>query len=446
MSGANVAGVGDGRLRRAASAAAAGLLAKALQLITLVATVPILYATLGAERYGLWATLTAINAFLIFADLGIGNGLTTVLGRAHGAGDVRGAQRAVSAAYVSLGGVAALLALLGAVLLPLMPWARVLGVDGSSAAAEAGAAAAVVMVCLTAAVPLGLAARIRLGRQEAHVAGLWDAAGQGLALILVVAGGYTGWGVPALLAAALAPPLVAQALHTAQLLWSHPFLRPSWRLADRAAVETMLHTGSLFLVIQVCTAVAYSFDPLFCAHVFGPAAAADLAVAQRLFVIPIVLVGLALTPLWPAYGEALARGDQAWARRTWYRSLAGTAALVLIGMPVAVWLAPEVLRQWVGNGYTPSTWLVVACAAAAAVQMFTHAVTMLANGAGRLHGMAVGAALLALLSLFGKPLAGWWLGPSGIIAVTAVGTLLVYTLPSYIIGRAIVARPPNRTT
>jgi len=166
-------------------------------------------------------------------------------------------------------------------------------------------------------------------------------------------------------------------------------------------------------------------------------------VVQRLFVIPTVLISLALTPLWPAYGEALARGDSAWAARTFYRSLAAVTLVGLIGLLATPLLAPLLLHWWIGQGFTIDLPTLLACAAAVLVMGLAHAASMLCNGAGRLAFQAwCGLALLAGTLLM-KPLLGHWFGPAGLPAATALVTLLTIVLPLAWLGRRILRTSPG---
>src|SRR5437762_4195538 len=87
------------RYRRVALAAAASLLAKAVHSIVLLVTVPLAVGYLGAERYGMWMTMSAVIAMLAFSDLGMGLGLMNVLSQAHGKNDLTTARQAVSSAF-----------------------------------------------------------------------------------------------------------------------------------------------------------------------------------------------------------------------------------------------------------------------------------------------------------------------------------------------------------
>ncbi len=61
------------RYRRASLSTIAAGLSKVVSILTGLITVPLTIKYLGAERYGLWMTISSTIAMLTFADLGIGN-------------------------------------------------------------------------------------------------------------------------------------------------------------------------------------------------------------------------------------------------------------------------------------------------------------------------------------------------------------------------------------
>ena len=72
------------RHRRLALSALAAALAKLLSVLTTLVSIPLALAYLGDERFGVWATLSALVLTLQFADLGLGNGVVNTVSSAHG--------------------------------------------------------------------------------------------------------------------------------------------------------------------------------------------------------------------------------------------------------------------------------------------------------------------------------------------------------------------------
>ena len=71
------------RFRRVGLTTASSIAARGISFATSLITVPLTLHYLGAERYGLWATLSSIIALASFADLGLVNGLLNALASAQ---------------------------------------------------------------------------------------------------------------------------------------------------------------------------------------------------------------------------------------------------------------------------------------------------------------------------------------------------------------------------
>src|SRR5438477_3743543 len=99
------------RYRRVALSAFSSGLARFTSIATALVVIPLSVRYLGTARYGLYATITAMGGLVGFADLGIGNGLVSVIAEADGRDDRRAAARAASTAFFFLLGLALVLGL-----------------------------------------------------------------------------------------------------------------------------------------------------------------------------------------------------------------------------------------------------------------------------------------------------------------------------------------------
>jgi O-antigen/teichoic acid export membrane protein len=75
------------RHRRIALTGLVSVAAKAVSIITMLIVVPLTLNYLGAERYGLWMTISSVIAMMVFADFGIGNGLMNAITESYGKND-----------------------------------------------------------------------------------------------------------------------------------------------------------------------------------------------------------------------------------------------------------------------------------------------------------------------------------------------------------------------
>src|SRR5262245_9435461 len=97
------------RYRRIALSAMGTGLLSVISILSPIFAAPLCLHHLGAERCGIWMTITSLLAASGFADLGIGSGLTNAVSEAHGRNDRRLACQAVSTATFLLAALAALL-------------------------------------------------------------------------------------------------------------------------------------------------------------------------------------------------------------------------------------------------------------------------------------------------------------------------------------------------
>jgi O-antigen/teichoic acid export membrane protein len=280
-------------------------------------TVPLTLSYLGTERYGMWMTISSLIAVLSFADLGMGNGLLNAVAHAHGRGDVRAIRSYVSSGFAILSVVACCVLVGFAVAYPWVTWAKIFNANGALAQSEAGPALATFVALFAINIPLGVVGRVQVGLQQSFRASLWQCAGSlaGLASMLAVIRLQAG--LPWLVAAAFGPPALAAALNTVLYLGrTRVDLRPRFADVSRGTVKHVAKTGVLFLILQLVAAVAYASDNLVIAQMLGASAVADYAIPEKLFSLIAMALAMMLAPLWPAYGEALARGVRLWVRRS----------------------------------------------------------------------------------------------------------------------------------
>ena len=97
------------RYRRAGITASSSFIAKALNILISFLSVPLTVHYLGAERYGVWLTISSLITWMSMTDFGLaGNALVNVLAEASGKEDRVGAQQYTSSAFWALTGVSVL--------------------------------------------------------------------------------------------------------------------------------------------------------------------------------------------------------------------------------------------------------------------------------------------------------------------------------------------------
>lgn len=332
--------------------------AKLISIGSVLITVPITLDHLGAERFGLWMTITAMMSILSFADFGVGNGLINAISAAHGHDDRDDARKAVSSSFFLLCGFSALFLVILTSVYPFFDLSGFFTFSTATVQQEAELAVLVLFICLALNIPLSTIQKVQMGYQEGYKNSLWQIAGSLLGLGGILATVYFQGSLPLLVLASLGAPVVATMLN-----WLHgfyrarPWLRPTLARFEWRVGKAILSAGLVFAFLQLIAFLGPASDNLVIAWIFGPARVADYAVVSKLF-SAVFIVQFFTIPLWPAFAEAVSANHWAWARQAFIRVIAvSLAASVLLGLGFFAF-AQSIITIWVGDDFVPSIELV----------------------------------------------------------------------------------------
>lgn len=420
----------EDRLLNVARASFRYVLVRSIGVAAGLVMVPFLLGHLGVERFGLWRTLIAISGLCAFADLGIGNGLLNAVSKAHSYRDDAGIRRLVAAGIGILGLVAMAFFFVGLWVVPGVDWARQFNLFEVASQKEIGPALMVFVVCFSANIPLSVVSRIQLGLQKGHI----DASWQGIGALLGVGGMLIvircGGGLPWVVAAQMGGPILANISNTILFFgFTYPHWCPRTMMGTADSAKHLFGMGVLFFILQVAGALAFASDNVLIAHLLGANQVTHFALVAHLFATITLFFGTALQSLWPAYADAVASKDFAWARRTLWRSVVlfstSSALVVTLVLVFFSWI----LRLWIGYVPTVSWSLKLGFAAWIVVEVVGNSMAMFFNGAHIVRFQVVTATLFACgclaTKVFFLPLVGTYVLPW-----LTVGTyVLVILLP-----------------
>jgi O-antigen/teichoic acid export membrane protein len=428
------------RGRIIASTAAWSLAARLAGVANLFVAVPFVLHALGPAQFGAWATLVSLVYFAGFLDFGFGNGTMNLVAAAHGRGDPGEVAVILRESRRALTRIAAGLALGVLVALPLVPWHRLLGLPADMASVCRDAAAAVLFT-IVLAVPLNLANRVQLGLGRGDRAYQWQVAGQVLSMALVIWLCRTGASLPAITAAAVATPLVASIANTLQLhgvpwKWAAAPRTPR----DRDIATLIRKEGTLFFVLQLTAALAFSADLPLISSLGGPDDAGRYAVVQRMFSVVPLSLALVWTPLWPAYRHALASANVDWAVRTLRRSVLLASLAAACGAFALAFGAHAITRVWLKQDVAIDGLLLGGFVAWTIVEAAGTAIATFLNAASVLRLQVIICGCFATTCLGGKALAMLSVGYAALPLVTTLSYVLTVLVPIAVLMPRIIAR------
>jgi len=355
-----VAGHAERRDLRILQGIFSGLAGRGVAAFVSFISVPLTVRYLGAERYGAWVTISTVMAWAALADLGLSNSLTNAISESYAKDRRDLAQSYVAAAFWSLAGIAAVLALIFFWLWPIVPWDRVFNVQSIQAREEVKPAVAIAFAIFVLNFPFSLTAKIYGAYQEVPKGNAWAAAGNLLGLIALVVVTQLKGGLVALVIAVSGAVLLINAVSALWLfVWSKPWLLPDPRRLGYSAIQKLSSLGGMFFVIQISALVLFQTDNLIIAHYLGAAAVTPYSVTWRLFTYTALFQMLASPSYWPAYAEAFSRGDRRWVRRRFRTNLKITmASTCALAVPFVIFGRP-IIEKWAGSIAVPSSGLLL---------------------------------------------------------------------------------------
>jgi len=340
------------RQRRILLTAFSSVFAKFITIGVSFISIPLTLHYLGSERFGLWMTISSIIAMMEFADLGIGNGLLNAVSKAHGLNDFMLMRSSITGAFFLLSSIAMVILALFFSIYHLVDWASFFNVNDSLAAAESGPSVALFVLCFALGIPLMIVQKVQLGLQLGFFARLWQSLGGVFGLVALLFVIHFEGGLPWLVVAISGSPLIVALINTTVFFgFQKTEILP--RFADLAgsgsSMKSIAHLGGLFLVLQLASSVAFSSDNYIISRILGVERVAEYAIVSKLFESAMMVMGMFISPLWPAFGEAKARGDVAWIRSTLKKALRLTLLMGCCVAAVLIVFGPWIIEMWIGK-------------------------------------------------------------------------------------------------
>jgi O-antigen/teichoic acid export membrane protein len=181
-------------------------------------------------------------------------------------------------------------------------------------------------------------------------------------------------------------------------------------------------------------------DNIVIAQYLGARSVAVYAVTQKLFSVTLLAQFVAL-PLWPAFGEAQARGDKRWARRALNRSLAATLALGGVTAIPLLLFGRTIVRLWAGSAVVPSASLLLGFAFWVVLGSYGGTISAFLNAGPLLTKQIPFFGLASLAALGLKILFVPWWGAAGAVWGTVFAYGVLYAGPAAFLAYRSLREP-----
>lgn len=405
--------------------------------------IPIMISYLGVVQFGIWSTMLTIMSWVVFFDLGIGNGLRNKVAESLAKDQPDEARSYISSAYSLIGLIA--LGLWGIFFFVSysVSWQ---GVFNTRVVAEDDLRYAVQVAVSFVLVNfwVGLITALLGAVQRSALISLGQLFTNAFALLVTYfLYCFTAASIGKLAWMYGVGLLGGNLLLTAWFYRNYKFLVPGLYLR-REHLTPLLSVGVRFFIIQLAVLVVFTTDKILITQLFGPEHVTEYEVIFKLFSVITFLHTLISSPLWSAYTDAYHRKDNAWIV-SMLRNQLKLYVAVIVGIICLVFLTKFIVGIWIGRDFKVSLALVAFVALFVAVTTWNNIFAIMLNGAGAINVQLYTALAAMVLNI---PLAllmvnVFGMGVEGIVLAATLSLLFSAVLLPLQVFRLTRSRSPD---
>ncbi|MXV14242.1 lipopolysaccharide biosynthesis protein [Hufsiella ginkgonis] len=388
---------------------------------------PLMLEKLGQNTFGIWMVISSSVGLMGFLDLGLGSALMNYI--AFNSDRKADVVKFIKTAYMIQFCFIGILLIVLQLSFAHIPWDGILNIRQPGA--NVLRAVAITVTCFLVNLVTSTIYAIQKGLQKSYTANAWLLAGTIIYLLLL-------WLVlmknPALEWIALVNfgvPVVVSLVNSVLFLYKEQVFSQAFISRNISWREMKLFTGdsALLLFLQLAAMICFQTDCLILAHYTTYAGVAQFTVAAKIFAIPMVILGVYLQSLWPAYAKAFSDGNWAWIKRVFLNSLffAFLGAVIFVA---AIGLSKDLLvKYWLSGQMQISAALLAAFGLWAVVNSIDSNIATLLNGLKKLKLQAFWALIMVMANLTFSILLVKSYGVPGVIWGTVLSTTLCSVIP-----------------
>ncbi len=346
--------------------------------------VPLTLACLGVYENGVWLTISSVLLWIDNLDIGLGNGLRNKLATYIAQNDTAKAREMVSSTV----------AMLTCIIVPVCVLLVVAELSGDMyslfnvlpekiGSLSLTLAVCTILVCSTFI--LKFLGNFYMGLQLPAINNAIVTTGNTLALLgtgLVYLSGTHSFFLVAL-ANTAGPALSYLLCYPITFCGKYRHLRPSFRLASKAAIKELFLIGAKFFVLQIAGIVLFFSTNIIISRCFTPSMVTPYQIANRYFMVAMLLFTVICVPFWSATTDAYAKKDFAWIRRA-NRTLNRFMALTVLLITAMIAASPIVYHLWIGSKATVPFSMTVLVGIYEFILILSTRYSFVLNGIGKL--------------------------------------------------------------
>jgi O-antigen/teichoic acid export membrane protein len=409
-------------------------------LISLV-YVPLVLGYLNQEKYGIWITLTTVVNWIRLLDVGMGNGMRNKLAEAVTLNQFEKGRVYVSTTYGILGAIFFMVLLVFYFVNPLLNWQAILNSTLISSI-ELINLTYVVVTLIVIGFILQPVTLIYAAHGNSVAGGIIQLIISSVSLLMIwLVVKFSTEGNILLLAWIVTgiPVLIYIAVSAYTFLFKYPHLKPSLKLIKISESKNLIRLSIQFFVVQITATIIMTSIPFVVAQLFSPNEVTLFNIANSIFTVPVMFIGLIAAPILPLVTQAYTKQDYSWIR-SMLKKMNLFSLLIIVGTILLIIISPFIYRIWIGGQVAIPFKLSVTIGIYAIIIVFMTPFSTFINGIGKIRilvilaplsiGMFIGFSVLLsklLNNVIGVPLA--------LIITSIVGLIVIPIKLNKFIGK-----------
>ena len=323
------------------------ILMKPVAMLLSLIYVPVALNYLGNERYGVWTTISSFVSWLSLCDIGISNGFKNELSVSIAKNDEERSKELVSTTYVVISIIVAICIIIYTIIAIKINVAGLLNISVNGDNVNLALWICVSFVCINFA--LGIVSTVLYSLQKAAYTSICGVIIQGLNIIFVLFAGE-------MLDKSLVIAAVMLNVSTT-IVWSitsiiiyrkKTYLRPEVKYFRKKEVKQIVGVGIALFLGQIGSQIMNSTDNILISKVYGATDVTPYSIAYKLFNVFIIVQGVIIMPLWPAYTVAKTENNIVWIKSTLKKGNV-FVAILSVGVIILAMAISPITRIWLGE-------------------------------------------------------------------------------------------------
>lgn len=341
---------GEGRTLAVKKNIIYSILIKVLSIVVSFMLVPMTIGYVSSELYGVWLTLSSILTWLTFLDLGFSQGMKNKLTEAIANDDWERGKKLVSTTYFLMILIFVPVCVIIQFLIPIVDWCKLLNIS-TIYQDDIIKTLHVLMAFCCLQMVVNVVVSIIAAFQRVALSNSFGVIGNVISLGIIFA--LTKLCPPSLLylCFSLAAMPIVVTIIASIILFSGSMKRvaPSIRSIEMPLTKDLFTLGYKFFIINIQAVVLYQATNVIISNVSSPLWVTSYNIAYKYLSIAMMLFTIATQPLWPAFADAYARGDNQWMNNA-KNKMTKFYYICALGCVIMATIAPWVYKIWVGKG------------------------------------------------------------------------------------------------